>query len=69
MFGGLGLQGHTDRYLVRYAFEGSFAEDETISGESIFEVGLKFAASEARKKFDSTASLDQGGTGKRSGSE
>ena len=41
-------------------FEGSFNEEETGAGKDIFEGGFKFSASEARNKFDSTASSDQG---------
>ena len=33
-------------------FEGSFTEEVMVVVESIFEVCLKFEASEARKKFD-----------------
>ena len=36
---------------------------------SIFEGGFKFAASEARKEFNSTASADWGAIGEQSGSD
>ena len=49
-------------------FEGSFTEEVTIAGNAIFEGVFKFAAPEARKKFDSTASADQGAIGEQSGS-
>ena len=55
-FGGLGLQGHPDGSLERNIFEDSCAEEGTGSGNDIFEGGFKFAASEARRKFNSTAS-------------
>ena len=54
MFGGWGLQGHPDGYSVSNIFEGSFTEEGTGAGKSIFEGGLKFAASETRKKSDNT---------------
>ena len=68
-FGGLGLQGYPDGYSVRNVFEGSFTEDGTGSGKSFFEGGFKFAASESRKKFDSTASADRGAIGEQLGSD
>ena len=55
-FGRLGLQGQPDGSSVGNIFEGSFTGEGTGSGKAIFEGGFKFAASEARKKFDSTAS-------------
>ena len=56
MFGGLGLQGQPDGSSVRNIFEDSFNEEGMEAGKAIFEGGFKFAASEARKRFDSTAS-------------
>ena len=53
--GGLGLQGHPDGSSVRHIFEGSFTEKGTGTGNEIFQVGFKFAASAARKKFNKTA--------------
>ena len=53
-FGGLGLKVRPDEYSVRNVFEVSFAEEG--SGKAIFEGGFNFSASEARKKFYSTAS-------------
>ena len=44
---------------MRNIFEGSCTEEGTVSGKAIFEGGLKFAALEADKKFDSTASQVQ----------
>ena len=44
---------------MRNIFEDSCTEDGTGEGKAIFEAGLNFAASEARKKFDSTASAVQ----------
>ena len=58
-FGGLGLQGMPDGYSMKNMFEGSFTEEVTGAGKDIFEVGLKFAASEARNNFYSTASAVQ----------
>ena len=58
-FVGLELQGHTDGSSVRNIFEGSFTEEGTGAGKDIFEGGFKFAASEARKKFNSTESAFQ----------
>ena len=40
-------------------FEGSFTEEVTGSVNDIFEGGLKFAASEASKKFDNPYSSDR----------
>ena len=67
-FGWLGIQGQSDGYLVRNIFEGSFAEEVTRAGKSIFGGGFKFADSEARKKLYITNSPDQGEIGGRSGS-
>ena len=53
---------------MRNIFEVSFTEEGTGSGKDIFEVGFKFAASEARKKFGSTASADGGANGEQLGS-
>ena len=58
-FGRLGMQGQPDGSSVRNIFEGSFTEEVTVSGKAIFGVGLKFSASEARKKSDSTYSALQ----------
>ena len=55
-FGGLGLQGQSGGYSVINVFEDSCTEEGTGAGKAIFEGGFKFAVSEARKKFDSTAS-------------
>ena len=60
MFGGLGLQVHYDGYSVNNIFEGLFTEEGKGAGKDIFEGGFNFSASEARKKFNSTASADQG---------
>ena len=60
IFGGLGLQGKTDGSSVINICKGSFTEDGTGSGKSIFEGGFKFSASEARRKFDSIDSAYQG---------
>ena len=68
-FGGLGMQGQPNEYSVRNIFEGSFTEEVTVEGNAIFEEGFKFSASEARKKFDSAASVDQGAIGEQSGSD
>ena len=59
MFSGLGLQGHPDGSLVRNIFEYSFTEEGMGTGKAIFEGGFKFASSEARKTFNSTASAVQ----------
>ena len=67
-FGGLGLQGHPYGSSVRNSFEGSINKEGTGSGNAIFEGGFKFAASEA-KKFDSTASEDQGVIGELLGGD
>ena len=48
-----------DRSSVRNILEDSCTEEETGAEKYIFEVGLKFAASEARQKFDSTTSAVQ----------
>ena len=56
--GGLGLQGQPDVSSVRNIFEYSFNGEVTVAGKDIFERGFKFAASEARKKLDSTTSAD-----------
>ena len=58
-FVGLGLKGQPDRSSVSNIFEGSFTEEGVGAGKAIFEGGLKFAASEERKNFDSTASAVQ----------
>ena len=58
-FGGLGLQYQTNGYSVKNILEGSFTEEVTGTGNAIFEGGLKFEASEARKKLDITDSADQ----------
>ena len=52
---------------MRNIFEGSFTEEGVGAVKAIFEVGFKFAASEARKKLDSTSSSDQGMIRKGSG--
>ena len=53
-FRGLGLKSHPDGHLVRNIFEDSCTEEKTGPGKDIFEGGLKFAASKASKKFNST---------------
>ena len=58
-FGGFGLQGQPDGFSVRNIFEGSFTEEVMGSVNAIFEGGFKFVASEARNKFNSTASSDR----------
>ena len=69
MFGGLGLQGQIDGSSVSNIFEGLSNEEGKGAGKlAIFEGGLKFAASEARKNFDSTSSADRGLIGERLGS-
>ena len=69
-FCGLGLQGQSDRYSERNIFKGSFTEKGTVSVKAIFEGGLKFSESEARKKFNSTASPeDKGDIGEWLGSD
>ena len=50
----IGLQGQPDGSSVRKHFESSCRKDGTGSGKAIFEVGLKFSASESRKNFNST---------------
>ena len=68
MFGGLGLQGHHDRSSVRNIFEGSFNVYGRGAGKSdIFGGGFKFAASEARKKLDSTFLADRDNIGEQLG--
>ena len=56
-FCGLGLQGQPDGSPVRNIFEGSFTEEVTGSGKAFLEGGSNFSASEARKNFDSIASV------------
>ena len=63
------MQGQHDRYSVRNIFEDSFTEEGTESGKAMFEGGFKFAASEARKNFDSTYSSYQGDIWERSGND
>ena len=58
--GGLGLQAQPDGSSVSNILEGSLTEDGIGAGKAIFEGGFKFAAFEARKKFNSTASADPG---------
>ena len=41
---------------MRNIFEGSFTEERPVSGNTIFEGGFKFSASEARNKFDRASS-------------
>ena len=70
MFGGLGLQGQHEGSSVSNIFEGSSNEEGMGAGKAaIFEGGFKFAASEARKKLDSTASADWGAIGEQLGSD
>ena len=56
-----------DGSSVRNIFEGSFNEGVMGSGKTIFEGGFRFASSAERKKFNSTASSDQGVLGGPSG--
>ena len=56
---GLRLQGHSHGSSVRNIFEGLFTEEVTGSVKDIFEGGFKIAASEERKKLNSTASSDR----------
>ena len=53
------MQGHPDGSSVSNVFERSFIEELTGSGNDIFEGGLKFLASEAREKFNITASSER----------
>ena len=53
-FGGLGFQDHTYGYSEINIFEYSCTEEGTGAGKAIFDIKIKFSASEARKKFDST---------------
>ena len=55
-FGGLGLQSQPDGSSVRNSFEYSCTAEGMGAGKAIFNGGFKFAASEARNKFDSTDS-------------
>ena len=64
----MGLEGQPDVSLVGNIFEGSFTKEGTIAGNAIFEGVFKFSAPEARKKFDSTTSADQGAIWEQSGS-
>ena len=50
-------------------FKGLFTEDETVAGKAIFEGGLDFSTSEARKNLDSTASAYRGELGEQLGSK
>ena len=63
IFGGLGMQVQPD--VSSGIFLGSFTEEVTKPGDAIFKGGLKFAFSEERKKFDSSASTDQGEIGEQ----
>ena len=58
-FGGLGLQGQPDGSSERNIFECSFTEEVTGAGKYFLEGGSNFSASEAKKKFNSTASAVQ----------
>ena len=55
--------------LIDLQLSGSYTGEVMGSRKAIFEGGIKFADSESRKKFDSTASEDWGSIGERSGSE
>ena len=55
----LELQGQPDGYSVSNIFEGSFTEKGMGAGKAIYEEVFKYAASETRNKFDSTASAVQ----------
>ena len=59
MFHGLWLKGQPDGSSVRNIFEDSCTEEGTGAEKAIFEGGFKFAASEVRNNFDSTASVVQ----------
>ena len=63
----MGLEGQPDVSSVSNIFEGSFTKEGTIAGNAIFEGVFKFSAPEARKKFDSTASVYQGAIGEQLG--
>ena len=51
---GLGLQGQHARSSVINIFEDSCTEEVTVVGKAIFDITIKFSASEERKKFDIT---------------
>ena len=55
-----GLQGHSNGYSVSNIAEGSFIKEGTVSVKAVCEGLFTFSASKARKKFDSTAALEQG---------
>ena len=55
-FGGLRLQGQPGGFSVRNTFEDSCTEELMVEVKAIFEGGFNFAASESRKKSDSTNS-------------
>ena len=54
------MKGQPDGSSVENICEGSFTEEGTGPGKAIFEKGLRFSASEARKKFYITDSEDRG---------
>ena len=58
-FGGLGLQGKSDGSLASNIFKSSRTEEGMGAGKDIVEGGFRFAASEARKNFNITASAVQ----------
>ena len=68
-FGGLVMQVYPCVYSVRTMFEGWFTVEGTGAVKSIFELGFKFVTYVSRKKFDSTASEDQGAIGEQSESD
>ena len=61
----VGTQGNSDGSSVRNIFECSVTEEVTGAGKSIFGRGFNFSSSEAKKKFDRTASEDRGEIGKQ----
>ena len=53
------MQGHPAVSSVRNIIEDLCTEEGTGAGKAIFDIAIKFSASEARKKFDSTYSAVQ----------
>ena len=45
---------------MRNIVEGSFTEEGTVAVKDVFEGEFNYAVSEAKKKFDNTASADRG---------
>ena len=50
-------------------WENPFTAEGKVSGRAIFEGGFKFTTYEARNKFNSTGSANQGAIGEQSGSD